>query len=81
MIPQEQLKQLRSKLGSASAKLKEFSTTQIAAELRKRKLKADNDLRSSLGMSKKARKKRKATRIKHNHQSKAADDGVHYPPN
>lgn len=59
MIPQEQLKQLRSKIGPASTKLKDFSVAEIAAEIRKRKLKAENDLRSSLGMAKKARKKRK----------------------
>ncbi len=56
---QDQLKQLRSVAGKASGQLQEFSSAQIAAELNRRKQKAANDLRSSLGMSKKSRKKRK----------------------
>lgn len=56
---QDQIKQLRKVAGKASEKLQDFSVQQIAAEVRRRKLKADNDLRSSLGMAKKSRKKRK----------------------
>lgn len=49
----------RMKAGAASAELVEYSTHEIAVEIARRKRKAANDLRSSLGMAKKARKKRK----------------------
>lgn len=55
----EAARRMRIAAGPASAELAEYSIPEIQAEIRRRKAKAANDLRSSQRMAKKVRRKRK----------------------